>query len=40
MLSNILKNEKLKKTQENPLEAGFYWFFLGVFFFGFIGRVF
>ena len=32
MLLNTLKNEKLKK---NPLEAKFYWVFLG-----FIGQVF
>ena len=32
MLLNTLKNKKFKKTQKNPLEARFYWFFLGGFF--------
>ena len=32
MFLNTLKNEKFKKTRKNPLEARFYWVFLGRFF--------
>ena len=35
MLLNTLKNEKIKKTQKNPLEARFYCVFVSGFFFWF-----